>query len=126
MSFEDYSVIEDFRLAYHGNDTLRLLERKEGGKSYKTVIVLTKGFFIGAEDATAENQRKEVLTIELRYSPGLTRSMLEGRVIALDLVAPDNSFRRYSFGSKTAQSFTGTRYVSVINAAFNDTNLIEL
>lgn len=123
--FEDNSIIEEFRVNFHGASTLRLLERKrDSGRKWRIVASLTKGFFIGADEGTSEGQRKEILTLEMRYSPSLTKQIIE-KAIALDLVAPDGSFKRYSFGSKTDQSFLGTRFVGTINADFSDTMEIE-
>lgn len=124
MSFDRYTSIEAFRKRDHGNAHLRLLMRSSN-RNYQLLADLTKGFWIGRDYPTGEQKLSEILTIDFRYSPTLDASEIVNRLIAIDLVEEDNSYRRYSVGSNSSRSFQFPIYSQTINAAFNDAYQID-
>lgn len=121
--FEEYTAIEEFRIRYHPEAYLRLLARDEG-KKYQLLTNVEAGFFIGRREATAETKLSEILTIDFRYSPDVDPRIVLGKLIAVDLVESDDSYKRYSIGSNHPPSFSHSIYSQTINASFNDTNEI--
>lgn len=116
--FEDYSTLEEFRVAYHGKSKLRFLSRKPDSKKYVLIKLIEKAFFIGRKDDAEESKHQEFLTIELTRSGLLKSEYLQA--IAVDLVEENGSFKRYSFGAERQGSFQGSWIVTVLNANFND------
>lgn len=121
--FEDYSTLEEFRIAYHGKSRLRFLARKPDSKKYLLIKQVLKAFFIGRKDDAEESKHQEFLTLELSRA-GLTKEEFL-QAIAVDLVYENGTFKRYSFGAERQGSFEGTWIVCVLNANFNDKQEVE-
>lgn len=131
MAFEDYSDIEGFRRSSHGTAKLRIMKRKDDTKKeFEQIILLEKGFLITRSYPTAESKLVETLTIDLRYSPSLSKAVLMKEAIAVDLVEnpgeESESFMRYSIGSNSPPSFSKNIYSQTLNAIFNDRNPVTI